>query len=238
MCLWRELRSSRRPASSLPTTPTGRTFTPRSARLFTAFAPPPGTTVRSRCRRMSTGASRETREISPNTNSSATMSPSTVMVMRGNAATIFRRRSASFGARVMMKRIISRAIFSRRWPAFLNHAQNSIQNVSGFEKLHDYASDGYWLKGGKGRAEIDGVFLGGDEAAGAVLLPQRREVVDIVLCVGVVVAVELGGDRLDSSRSQLLKELIRAGDTAEGDGPRRGLGNGGAPPQAPDALWV
>ena len=50
--LWRKLRSSRRPGSSLPTTPTGKTLTPRSARLFTALAPPPGTTVRSRWRRI------------------------------------------------------------------------------------------------------------------------------------------------------------------------------------------
>src|SRR5213080_922232 len=39
-----------------------------------AFAPPPGTTLRSRCLRIKTGASRETREISPNTNSSAKIS--------------------------------------------------------------------------------------------------------------------------------------------------------------------
>ena len=45
---------------------------------MTALAPPPGTTVLSRCFRISTGASRETRAISPKTNSSATRSANTV----------------------------------------------------------------------------------------------------------------------------------------------------------------
>src|SRR4029077_11225669 len=45
---------------------------------------------------MSTGASRDTREISPYTNSSATRSPSTVIVTLGNASIIFRSRSTSF----------------------------------------------------------------------------------------------------------------------------------------------
>src|ERR1700687_3290899 len=187
MCLWRKLRRSRLPASSLPTTPTGRTFTPKSARLFTAFAPPPGTTVRSRCRRMSTGASRETREISPNTNSSATMSPSTVTVMRGKEATIVRSRSACWGTRVMKKKIISRGIFSRRRPAFLNHTQNSIQGVKGLEQVHDYASHGDRLNRGKQRAEIDRVLLSGDEAAGAVLFSQCHQLANVGSRVSVVV---------------------------------------------------
>src|SRR5690242_17960508 len=45
---------------------------------------------------MRTGASRETREISPKTNSSATISPRTVTVVRGNDSTILRRRSVGW----------------------------------------------------------------------------------------------------------------------------------------------
>ncbi len=55
----------------------------------------PGTILRSRCFRISTGASRETREISPNTNSSATRSARTVTVSLGKDSTSFRRRSFS-----------------------------------------------------------------------------------------------------------------------------------------------
>ena len=62
---------------------------------------PPGTTVLSRCFRISTGASRETREISPNTNSSATRSPSTVTVTLGNDSTIFLSRAALLSRLVM-----------------------------------------------------------------------------------------------------------------------------------------
>src|SRR3984893_533358 len=60
-----------------------------------ALAPPPGTIFRSRCFRISTGASRDTREISPKTNSSATRSARTVTVNLGKEATIFRKRSFS-----------------------------------------------------------------------------------------------------------------------------------------------
>src|SRR5450631_168803 len=238
MCLWRKLRRRRRPASSLPTTPTGSTFTPRSARLFTAFAPPPGPTVRLRCRRISTGASRDTREISPNTNSSATKSPSTVTVMRGNAATIFRGRSASLGARVIRKTIFSREIFSRRRPAFPNHAQNSIQSVSGVKEFHSSARDGDPIKRRKQRAEIDRVFFGGDETTGVVLLTQGSEIADIFLRVRVVVAVKLRGGWVNTSGLQLIDELLGASDATESDGSRRGFGDGDISPQVPEARTI
>src|SRR5215469_7041036 len=87
--------SSFRPPSSSPTAPTGMTRAPRSARLFAAFAAPPGYASLRRWRRISTGASRETREISPDTNSSSTKSPSTQMVRCGKAATISSSRVRS-----------------------------------------------------------------------------------------------------------------------------------------------
>src|SRR5712692_3538497 len=53
------------PAASLPTMLTGRTEAPRSARLFAALAPLPGKSCVSRWRKIRTGASRETRAMSP-----------------------------------------------------------------------------------------------------------------------------------------------------------------------------
>ncbi len=73
----------------------GRTRAPRSTRLLAAFAPPPGSVCVSRCRKISTGASRETREISPETNSSATKSPSSKIVCRENCSTRSIRRARS-----------------------------------------------------------------------------------------------------------------------------------------------
>src|SRR6202167_640781 len=95
MRLRRKWSRSWRPASSSPTTPTGRTRAPRSARLKTALAAPPGYDSVRRWRRIRTGASRETREISPETNSSRTKSPTTPMIWRGKLATISRRRARS-----------------------------------------------------------------------------------------------------------------------------------------------
>src|SRR5437588_953765 len=62
----------------------GKTLAPRVERLLAALAPPPGTTCVSRCFRMRTGASRETREMSPKRNSSATKSPRRTTVFPGN----------------------------------------------------------------------------------------------------------------------------------------------------------
>src|SRR5580658_8033908 len=93
--LRRKNSSSFWPPSSSPTTPTGSTRAPSSAMLFTALAAPPGYASLRRCRRISTGASRDTREISPDTNSSSTKSPTTQIVCRENAPTISSRRVRS-----------------------------------------------------------------------------------------------------------------------------------------------
>src|SRR5450759_214738 len=103
-----------------------------------ALAPPPGTTLRSRCFKISTGASRETREISPNTNSSATRSARTVTVSLGKDSTIFRRRSFSLICFVinMLVHRLQLKIFSRAGLSFRDSCengsrQNGIHNVSG-----------------------------------------------------------------------------------------------------------
>src|ERR1019366_7299251 len=79
-----------RPNSSSPTRPTGRAVTPRAARFMTALAPPPGIRVRPRCLRISTGASRETRAISPEMNSSVIRSAMTSTLTLENDSTMRR----------------------------------------------------------------------------------------------------------------------------------------------------
>jgi hypothetical protein len=110
----------------------------------------------------------------------------------------------------------------------VNHTQNSIQSVSGIEKLHDDAGYGDWRERRKQRAEIDGVFFSGDETACTVLFPQGRELADIVVCIGIMIAIELGCGRLNASVPQLLDEFLRASDAAEGNWAGRGFGNGHA----------
>ena len=100
--LARKYSSSASPAESSPSAETGSTRAPRSARLLAAFAPPPGTNCVSRCRKISTGASRETREISPNTNSSATKSPRTRISWRENDSTKSTSRARSAGGPAFM----------------------------------------------------------------------------------------------------------------------------------------
>ena len=82
------------PAASAPTTPSGTTFAPRVWRLWQAFAAPPRRVSWERYRRISTGASRETRSGWPNTYSSATRSPTT-RTRRPSNPWITRRRSAT-----------------------------------------------------------------------------------------------------------------------------------------------
>src|SRR5579859_1869658 len=83
------------PAGSSPTTLIGKTRVPSAAKLLAALAPPPGTNCDSRCRRIRTGASRETREISPNWYSSATKSPKSTTLFDENCSTISARASRS-----------------------------------------------------------------------------------------------------------------------------------------------
>src|SRR5438270_1294036 len=173
--LWRKYRSKSLPASSSPTIPTGRTFTPRSARLLAALAPPPGRTVRSRCFRISTGASRDTREISPNINSSATRSPNTVTVMLGKSSTIFLSRSASLGCFVILSsagippfaetRLMTCAALPNSTFSFGDRAEDSINSVSGIGEFHFHLDHREGLQRGEIRPEVNGVFLGGDEAS-------------------------------------------------------------------------
>src|SRR5438876_8991496 len=73
----------------------GRMRAPSEARLLAALAPPPGTMWDSRCLRIRTGASRETREISPYWNSSATKSPRRTIVFVVNCSTHSRRARRS-----------------------------------------------------------------------------------------------------------------------------------------------
>src|SRR5882724_6470075 len=151
--------------------PTGSTFTPKSARLWIAFAPPPGSTLRSRCLRIRTGASRETREISPKMNSSATRSPRTVTVVLGNASTILRRRSFSLTVLAMMES----KIFSRARLSFRNSRQNCIYKLGGTVEGDSQGGNSQGLKIGAQRSEVDGVFFGGQKTTAAEFAPHREQ---------------------------------------------------------------
>src|ERR1017187_3936244 len=183
MCLWRKPRSNNRPASSSPTTPTGNTLTPRSARLLTAFAPPPGVTVRSRCRRISTGASRDTREISPKTNSSATRSPTTVIVTFGNDSTIFCSRAVSLKCLLMW----DDKIFSRRALAAFNDVQKGIHSVRCIYQFHAHWNDRQRLQFGQMGTEIDAILFRGDVSASFAGAAQFQQLLDIALGIGAMI---------------------------------------------------
>ena len=89
------LPSSSRPAESSPTTPTSAARAPSPARFMAQLAAPPGTVSVRSCRRIITGASRDTRLISPDTNWSAIKSPSTSTRRPPNARTSALIRSVS-----------------------------------------------------------------------------------------------------------------------------------------------
>src|ERR1051326_6654068 len=253
--LWRKYFSSNRPGSSSPTMPTGRTFTPRSARLLAAFAPPPGTTVRSRCFRISTGASRDTREISPKTNSSATRSPNTVTVRLGKSSTIFLSRSPSLGCFVIIpivapavagasrprvvevamtqryRQILSCAAFS-----FVDLAQDGIHGVSCIGQFHVHGNDRERLKRGKVWPEVDRIFLSSDKPSRLAALFQFQQFADVLFFIRMVVAVKCFGNRLDVGGAQLQQKILRTCDPAEHHRSWWNILRLDAAPQAPNQL--
>src|SRR5262249_12036201 len=141
--------------------------------LLIAFAPPPGTTVRSRCFRIRTGASRDTREISPKTNSSATRSPTTVIVTLGNDSTIFFSRSASLGCFVISTlRFLRLADLLTVRASLRNDPQHGIDSVSCVDEFHFDRNDCQGIQLREVFGEVDGIFFGGDESVRPALLAQ------------------------------------------------------------------
>src|SRR5208283_5237466 len=132
-----------------------------------ALAPPPGTTLRSQCLRISTGASRETREISPKTNSSATRSARTVTVSLGKDSTIFRRRRRPwFSLCFVIDPALRGAtkIFSRAGLPFRDSCQNGIDNGSRIVEGELELGDGEGIEFSLQRAQIHSVFFRCQEA--------------------------------------------------------------------------
>src|SRR5215472_16281211 len=91
----RNVCSNQSPAESSPIAVIGTTRAPRAAKLFVALAAPPGRMRVSRWRKISTGASLETRVISPYWNESATKSPRTTMRLPWKRSTISPNASKS-----------------------------------------------------------------------------------------------------------------------------------------------
>src|ERR1039458_1252901 len=192
-----------------------------------ALAPPPGTTLRSRCFKISTGASRETREISPNTNSSATRSARTVTVSLGKDSTIFRRRSFSLicfvinmlGHNILAPRVQPK-IFSRAGLPFRDSRQNGsrqdgIHNVSGMVERKVERSDRERLELFLQRPQIDRIFFRGQEATGAEPVAHGQQALDVPSVIGMVVAeLDFCGTR-DSGGTNLREELLWPRDRSE-----------------------
>src|SRR5579872_897723 len=233
MCFRRKSLSNKRPDSSSPTIPTGSTFTPKSARLLMALAPPPGTTLRSLWRRISTGASRETRDISPNTNSSATRSPITVIVTLANDSTIFFSRSASLGCLFIRIEILS---CSGR--AFFNSPQNGIYEVICLGEVQRDTGNRQRRQAGSEFAQVHDVFLCRDEPVGLMLFAQFAEIVDVAGRIKVMIREELCGHRLNAHRTKLLLESFRPSDAAKYHRPRRSYVQRYASLHFPNALTL
>src|SRR5438552_3815406 len=229
-----------------------------------ALAPPPGTILRSRCFRMSTGASRETREISPKTNSSATRSPSTATVRRGKASTIFARRCcvvvSVFG--LVFMRIYrptsaksgqmwgTETFFIQMWgterslkfqivsrgagDARINLGEDGVHNGFGVFQLQLHRNNVKRLQALGQRAEIDGVFFGSDEATGSRLLTSALQPAHIIFGIEMMVGESDLCQRLQAGLAQVAKEAPRPGYAAERHLPRGRVGDAYSAPRLPD----
>src|SRR5438132_4749763 len=219
-----------------------------------ALAPPPGTILRSRCFRMSTGASRETREISPKTNSSATRSPSTATVRRGKASTIFASRccvvvsvfgfvfiriyrptSAKSGQMWGTERSLKFQIVSRgAGDARINLGEDGVHNGFGVFHFQLQRNNVKRLQALGQRPQIDGVFFGSDEATSSRLLTSALQPAHIIFGIQMMVGESDLGQRFQPGLAQLAKESLRPGYAAERHLPRRRIGDAYSTPRLPD----
>ena len=147
--------------------------------------------MRSRCLRMSTGASRDTRAISPKTNSSATRSTSAVMETSQNDWTIFFQRSASFRCLVMNSKegpapwmeqpgatelvIVSRGAL----PSLGNRGQHRVERGVGTLQLHSHSDNVNGLQRLQMRTEIHCVLFRGNECRCSRLLAQALQLAHV-----------------------------------------------------------
>src|SRR5689334_22724983 len=81
------------------------TFAPSAARFNAQFAAPPGTVSVDSCRKIKTGASRDTRAIAPVRNLSAILSPTISSFRSGKRLTILSSRSGSISFDDLLHRI-------------------------------------------------------------------------------------------------------------------------------------
>src|SRR4051812_28491488 len=181
---------------------------------------------------MSTGASRETRVISPNTNSSATRSPSTVTVTLGNASTILTSRSACLfmvGQSLLRKRYcLTLAAAQSYGPQHRLHASRALG------ELHRDRGDGDGFEPLADGAQVDGVFFRGDEHLGVALPAKLQQVFDVVFFVTIVVAEGGRGGRLAAGELQLQQKVLRTRDAAKRNRLRRQPLRRDAATRAPD----
>src|SRR5581483_911720 len=187
-----------------------------------ALAPPPGTTVLSRCLRIRTGASRETREISPKTNSSATISPRTVTVIPGKRRTISFRRSCWAWALKLRLCGSQYCIFSCHCLAAAQ--ERSEHGIDGFASVLQLHAHGNYCNGIQPREQlrqVDRVFLSGYRAARSANLAQFEQLANVRQRIGVVIAKHCLGHSIDSGGAKLGKKVLRTGDSAEGHRSRR-----------------
>ena len=105
--------------------------------------------------------------------------------------------------------------------SFVDLAQDGINGVSGIGQFHLYRDDRERLQRGKIRTQVDGVFLGGDEASSLAAVLQVEQLADIFLGIRVMIAIEGFGYWFDIGGPQLQNKILRTGDPAKHDRTRR-----------------
>src|ERR1700690_2506314 len=190
-----------------------------------ALAPPPGTTLRSRCCKISTGASRETREIAPKTNSSATRSASTVTVSLGKDSTIFLRRPFSlldFVINLLDQNLLAQSgatkIFSRAVLRFRNDRQNGIHNSGWVAERELERGDGEWFEEVLLRREIDSVFFRRKKTDTLKVATRADKSLNVVEAISMMVAKLDFCRGRNSGGAHLGKELFWTRNAAESNG--------------------
>jgi hypothetical protein len=136
--------------------------------------------------------------------------------------------------RVAQNKIFSRAGLWFRDSCENGFRQDGIDNVIGIVELQAEGGDREGLEIGLERPEVEGIFFGGQEAAGAKLNAHGEQALDVAPAIGVMVAKRDFRGRRDSSGAYLGEELVWSGDTAEHNRSEGRIGDDDFPPHSPD----
>src|SRR6266436_4894991 len=130
------------------------------------------------------------------------------------------------------------SIFSWLASSLRNPGQHGIHSVSCVGQFHFDWDHRQRRQRGQISAQVDCVFFCRHEAVSLAALSQVQQITDVLIGVGVVIAVNGFRDRLDAGGPQLHYEILWPRDAAEHDAPDRNVDGNDPATYSPGKLLV